>query len=136
MTCDTLGIFARSVDDIELLSKVFQLQDDEPTPAMLFSVRGTKIAFCKTSVWPKAGLGTKTAFSKAHELLTSHGASVEELELPDGFAKIGLWHQQVLAGEGRTSFLGSKSWFPPLFSSGRRYFSIWSAADEIRLPPC
>jgi hypothetical protein len=40
--------------------------------------------------------------------LEAKGATVEEIELPEEFAKISKWHADVLAGEGRTSFLGSK----------------------------
>lgn len=107
MTCDTLGLYARSVEDLELLSQVFQLADDEPIPAEPFPIKGSKIAFCKTHVWAKAGPGTKAAWAKAQELLSAHGASVEEIDLPDDFGKIADWHEKVLAGEGRTSFLGN-----------------------------
>ena len=108
MTCDTMGLYARSVEDLELLGSVFQLADDEPVPAEPFKSEGAKVAFVKTSNWPKAGPGTQVAWEKAKELLKKHGASVEEIELPEDFAKIVEWHGNVLAGEGRTSFLGSK----------------------------
>ena len=39
---------------------------------------------------------------------------VEEIDLPEEFAKITKWHGNVLAGEGRTSFLGSE-FSPPIF---------------------
>jgi len=106
MTCDTLGLYARSVEDLELLGKVFQLADDELFPSSPFSLKCAKIAFCKTHVWPKAGPGAKNAWSKAKELLGKEGANVEEIELPKEFENIKEWHGNVLAGEGRTSFLG------------------------------
>jgi Asp-tRNA(Asn)/Glu-tRNA(Gln) amidotransferase A subunit family amidase len=109
MTCDTLGLYARSVEDLELLSSVFQLADDEAISSTPFSIKGAKIAFCKTHVWPKAGPGTKKAWEKAKRLVESRGGIVEEIELPVDFAKIKDWHANVLAGEGRTSFLGSES---------------------------
>jgi Asp-tRNA(Asn)/Glu-tRNA(Gln) amidotransferase A subunit family amidase len=108
MTCDTLGLYARSAADLELLSSVFQLADDTPVPSTPFSISGSKIAFLKTHVWPKAGLGLEKAWEKAKRLLEAKGAMVEEIELPEEFAKISKWHADVLAGEGRTSFLGSK----------------------------
>jgi Asp-tRNA(Asn)/Glu-tRNA(Gln) amidotransferase A subunit family amidase len=107
MTCDTLGLYARSVEDLDLLSSVFQLADDEPVPVSPFSLKGAKIGFAKTHVWPKAGSGTKGAWEKAKSLLEGQGAVVEEIELP-GFEAIREWHTNVLDGEGRTSFLGSK----------------------------
>jgi Asp-tRNA(Asn)/Glu-tRNA(Gln) amidotransferase A subunit family amidase len=120
MTCDTLGLYARSAQDLELLSAVFQLTDDEPLPRTPFLIKGSKVAFLKTHVWPKAGPGTQAAWEKAKELLGKEGASVEEIELPEEFAKISDWHAAVLAGEGRTSFLGSMK------SSPKRSYSRYS----------
>lgn len=107
MTCDTLGLYARSAEDLELLASVFQLADDEPVPSSPFSLKGAKVAFAKTHVWPKAGPGTKAAWEKAKSLLTKEGAIVEGIDLP-GFDAITEWHGNVLNGEGRTSFLGSE----------------------------
>jgi Asp-tRNA(Asn)/Glu-tRNA(Gln) amidotransferase A subunit family amidase len=112
MTCDTLGLYARSATDLELLSSVFQLADDTPIPSTPFPISGSKIAFVKTHVWPKAGPGLEKAWEKAKTLLEGKGASVEEIELPMDFEKISKWHADVLAGEGRTSFLGSGFLFP------------------------
>lgn len=107
MTCDTLGLYARSAADLELLSAVFHLADDEPVSASPFVLKGAKVGFCKTHVWPKATAGTQTAWEKAKALLEEAGAAVEDVELPGEFAQISNeWHANVLAGEGRTSFLG------------------------------
>lgn len=112
MTCDTLGLYARSVADLELLSSVFQLADDEPVPSTPFTISDSKIAFVKTHVWPKAGPGLEKSWEKAKTLLEANGAKVEEVELPKEFGGITKWHADVLAGEGRTSFLGSEFTFP------------------------
>jgi Asp-tRNA(Asn)/Glu-tRNA(Gln) amidotransferase A subunit family amidase len=107
MTCDTLGLYASSVTDLELLSSVFQLLDDEPVASTLFTISDSKIAFVKTHVWPKPGPGLENSWEKAKTLLEANGAKVEEVELPKDFESITKWHTNVLAGEGRTSFLGS-----------------------------
>lgn len=106
VTLDTCGFFARSVEDLEVLADVFRIEDDEKVPREGFEVKGAKVAFCQTHNWPKAGAGTKRAWEEAQGILKEHGANVESLELPDDFAPILDWHAQVLAGEGRTSFLG------------------------------
>lgn len=106
MTCDTLGLYSRCPEDLELLSQAFQIKDDEEVPNEPFSIKGSKIAFCKTHVWPKAGPGVHKAWEKAKEILKKEGATVEEIDLPDEFASFVPWHEAVLAGEGRTSFLG------------------------------
>ena len=109
MTCDTLGLYARSAEDLELLASVFQLADDQPIPVTPLDLKTAKIAFLKTHVWPKAGPGTKAAWIKAQELLKRQGANVDEIDTPEGFEKITQWHANVLAGEGRTSFLARMS---------------------------
>lgn len=109
MTCDTLGLYARSPEDLQLLASVFQLADDTPIPSNPFTLKGAKIAFCKTHIWEaKAKSGVISAWEKAQNLLREEGAEVEEIDLPEDFKKITKWHGNVLAGEGRTSFLGSK----------------------------
>lgn len=92
----------------KLLTEVFQLADNKELGEKLFSINGLKVAFIKTSIRGKVGPGTKAAWEKAKSLLTEAGASIKEIELLEDFAKIANWHANILAGEGRTSFLGNK----------------------------
>lgn len=101
---DTLGLYARSVADLELLADTFAIFDDVPPPSN-FSVKGAKFALLKTMVWPSIGPGTAAALEKATALLRAHGAEVEEITLPDKFDELPSWHATVLASEGRTAFL-------------------------------
>ncbi|KAI1324812.1 amidase [Xylariaceae sp. FL0255] len=101
---DTIGFFARSVEDLDLLADVFKLKDDgQPNDA--FTIKGAKFAVIKTPIWPKAGDGTKAALNKGVELLRSHDAEVEEIELPSEFENFEEWYQNVLHSEGRVTFL-------------------------------
>ena len=106
VTLDTCGFFCRSVEDLDLLSNLLQISDDEPLTPEPFKLKGARIGLCKTHNWPKAGPGTRKAMEKAKEILEHHGAIVEDVELPDDFGKVLGWHSAVLAGEGRTSFQG------------------------------
>ena len=106
VTLDTCGYFARSLNDIELLSDAFRIQDDEPVPGAPFKLEGARIGFCKTHNWPKAGPGTVNAMSKAQAILRKHGATVSDIDLPNDFRSILAHHAAVLQGEGLTSFLG------------------------------
>lgn len=101
---DTIGFFARSVADLELLADVFALQDDAP-PHPSLRIRGAKFAICRTMVWPQAGPGTVAAMDKAEALLRGEGAQVNELELPDELKDLPAWHAAILASDGRTTFL-------------------------------
>jgi Asp-tRNA(Asn)/Glu-tRNA(Gln) amidotransferase A subunit family amidase len=106
VTLDTCGFFARSVEDLELLAGVFRIEDDEEPSKGNFELSGAKVAFCKTHNWHKAGAGTQKAWEDAQRILEAQGAVVEDLELPEDFGHVLDWHADVLAGEGRTSFLG------------------------------
>jgi Asp-tRNA(Asn)/Glu-tRNA(Gln) amidotransferase A subunit family amidase len=101
---DTLGLYARSVADLELLADTFAIHDDSPPPTN-FTVRGAKFALLKTMVWPDVGPGTSAALDKAVELLRAHGAEVEEISLPEELKELPAWHATVLNSDGRTAFL-------------------------------
>ncbi|PSN69367.1 Asp-tRNA Asn/Glu-tRNA Gln amidotransferas-like protein subunit A [Corynespora cassiicola Philippines] len=102
---DTLGLYARSVDDLKLLLDAFHLVDDEPQEH--FTIKGAKFALLTlpTPEWPEPGPGTAAALKKGTELLRAHGAEVEEITLPDEFRPMYKYHLQVLSGDGRVAFL-------------------------------
>ncbi|KAM0359475.1 hypothetical protein ACHAO7_012244 [Fusarium culmorum] len=102
---DTLGWYGRCVEDITLLADVFALEDDEDEALRFQGVKGARFAICKTVVWPMAGPGTQEAISRAADLLRSHGAIVEDIELPSEFDNLPEWYRIGLHTEGRTAFL-------------------------------
>lgn len=104
---DTLGMFARSVDDLKLLIDAFQLVDDDELPESEIQIRGAKFALFSfpSPEWPELGPGTAAALRKGAELLRTHGAEVDEITLPDEFRQMYNYHLQVLAGDGRVAFL-------------------------------
>lgn len=101
---DTIGFFARSVEDLQLLSDVFALEDDL-SPKDDFSIKGARFALLKTVVWPQAGPGTAAALEAGAKLLRDQGAEVDEIELPPEFDNIPEWHRIVLHSDGRPTFL-------------------------------
>ena len=101
---DTLGLYARSVEDLELLGKVFGLQDDVPPQLLGSGVKDLKFASLKTMAWDKVGSGTSQAMFKGAELLRAHGATVDEIFFPPDFDKLLRWHTCVLFSEGRSAF--------------------------------
>ncbi|KAL8287176.1 hypothetical protein RQP46_003628 [Phenoliferia psychrophenolica] len=135
LTCDTIGLYARSVADLELLAKVFMLEDDvTPSPEPL-SLKGAKFGFAKTSVWPKAEQPIRDAFALAKELLVAEGAIVEDVELPEGFTTLQEKYRHVLNGEGRAAFLGdylgSKDLLDPLIVSHVENETKMTRADQV-----
>jgi len=106
LSVDTVGFFARSLDDLELLASVFALQDDDESEnGAPLAIGECKIGILKTMVWPKAGPGTIAAMDLAAKILKKAGAEVEELTLPAEFDSMPVDHELVVAGDARATFL-------------------------------
>ncbi len=100
---DTIGWFGRSVADLGLLSDTFAVTR-RPWSARE-SVRGLRIAVCRTPYWSKATPESQGAVEEAAERLAQAGADVQRLDLPPGFATINDVQNIVMRGEGRAAFL-------------------------------
>ncbi|KAI4635464.1 uncharacterized protein J4E87_000416 [Alternaria ethzedia] len=82
-TFDTIGFFARSIEDLQLLADVFSLCDDQ-SPGKVY-LDDISVALVKTPMWSHAGPGTIHAMQKTAAILQNHGVRVEEMSLPDDF---------------------------------------------------
>ncbi|KAL3485350.1 amidase signature domain-containing protein [Aspergillus germanicus] len=106
LVLDTLGVFARGVEDLEMILDVLGVSDDVAGGGVGFDgVQGARFGLVKTSVWPQAGPGTIAAMDEAATILRSHGATVEEIELPREFNNMPAWHTAIMAADARTSFI-------------------------------
>lgn len=134
---DTLGLFARSVEDLGLLADVFGLEDDEAPPTR-FLMKGAKFAVCRTPIWEKAGPGTRAALEKAVALLKVHGAQVDEIDLGSDFRNLPQWHATVQATDGHVSFLSEyrrpkgKENLGPLVVEQVENTGRYTHADQLR----
>ncbi len=87
---DTVGLYARSLDDIALFrSGVLAIDDEtlENTP-----VHGLRIALCRTMFWDRASEATQRVIETAADTLAKAGATVSELTLEgpfDGYEALG-----------------------------------------------
>jgi Asp-tRNA(Asn)/Glu-tRNA(Gln) amidotransferase A subunit family amidase len=77
---DTLGHFARSIDDVALFGTVLSGRPDFGAGRM---ERAPRIGLCRTAEWAKADAAMKTALEEAAARLAKAGAAVQEIELPD-----------------------------------------------------
>ena len=102
-TLDTLGFYARAVEDLDLLCDVFDLHDDAPPRPV--TLRGARIAVCRTPAWDQATPGTPEAMEQGAAALAAAGAEVSELALPDDFAPLGAMQRTVMYAEGRAAML-------------------------------
>ncbi|KAL9077980.1 MAG: hypothetical protein Q9157_003104 [Trypethelium eluteriae] len=80
---DTFGYFARSMEDLKLITDVFNVTADEPVKDI--PLKETKVGFLKTPFWPSAGLGTVVAMEKAANILRDHDVTVEEVKFLNEF---------------------------------------------------
>jgi Asp-tRNA(Asn)/Glu-tRNA(Gln) amidotransferase A subunit family amidase len=95
-TLDTLGGFARSVDDLALLRAVFAA-----TPATLERVEGPpRIGLCRTPQWPQAGIESQKALETAAQQLATAGAEVSDVDLPPDFAGLVAAQETIQVFEG------------------------------------
>ncbi|HVC76430.1 MAG TPA: amidase [Candidatus Micrarchaeaceae archaeon] len=92
-TLDTIGIFARCVDDLVLLSTVlFDPLNGSTANNAASKERNTvtaparlRVAYVPTSRWDQAEPATKLAVETAARLIARDGAQVTEVRLPDSF---------------------------------------------------
>jgi Asp-tRNA(Asn)/Glu-tRNA(Gln) amidotransferase A subunit family amidase len=101
ITLDTVGWYARCVDDLILVGTAFRIPEDT-TPV---SVKGLRVGLCRSSVWHAIEPGGKIALETAARRLADAGAIVEELSLPVPFARLHDAHTAIVNSEGGASFL-------------------------------
>ncbi|KAI0389613.1 amidase [Xylariaceae sp. FL0594] len=105
---DTVGLFSRSLEDLEALAAMFGLGDDDDDNHDSdggFGIAGARFGLVKSPAWSSAGPGTVVALSAAANILRAHGAVVEEFELPSPFDKMPQWYDTLLRTESATTFL-------------------------------
>jgi amidase len=114
LSLDTLGLYARSAEDLELLADVFALEDRNPVAP--FTLRGARVAACRSPAWDKVEPATRGAFERGIGLLRKAGAEVEPLDLPPVFSLLPEHHATVMAGEAHVTFLSEIRARPELLS--------------------
>ena len=80
---DTIGLIARTLDDIELFTTVLLGAQPQPPTAPGAAPR---VGLCRTPLWDLAQPETRHAVEDAAVLLAAAGATVREVVLPDEFA--------------------------------------------------
>lgn len=107
-TLDTVGVFARSLDDIALLTEQligYDERDPDSRPRARTPLVATlaeepplppKVAFVKTPVWNLAEEATREAFAELADVL---GAQCEEFDLPESLREAWDWHRTIMESE-------------------------------------
>ncbi|MBM3359015.1 MAG: amidase [Betaproteobacteria bacterium] len=98
---DTLGLIARSIEDIALYRDA--LLDIEPVPVAK-GVQPPRIGFCRTHLWPLLEPSTQALFEEAAARLARAGAKVTDLTLPPEFDGIPEAHKLISGFEFSRNF--------------------------------
>jgi amidase len=98
---DTLGLIARSIEDIALYRDA--LLDIEPEP-IAHVVAPPRIGFCRTHLWSLVEPSTRELFETAARKLSAAGATVTDVELPKAFEGLPDAHQRISGFEFSRNF--------------------------------
>ncbi len=101
---DTVGLIARSVEDIALYRDV--LLGVAPTPLAATIMQAPRIGFCRTPFWGQCEPYTQQALEACATKLAQAGATVTEVTLPDEFGRIDDAHRWVSSFE----FARNRAW--------------------------
>ncbi len=142
-TFDTLGLFARSLDDLDLFrSAASGLRRRAPRRA---ASRAPRIAFCRTPYWDRADPTTRASLETAAKRLAAAGAEVAEVNLPEGLGRAEkiIWEivyfemARILAPEMREHPENLSPWIAQTIERGRNipietYLERLREVEELR----
>jgi amidase len=98
---DTLGILARSIEDIALYRDVLLGIPPEPIAALS---RPPHIGLCRTHVWEQVEPTTRRLLEGAAQQLSRAGAAVTDISLPAGFEQLNEAHRTISSFEFARTF--------------------------------
>ena len=101
-TLDTIGWYARDIDDLDLLAGVYDLPGlDDEAPGE----RGLRIAVCRTPYVDAADDDARAVLEAAASALARADVTVVERELTGPLSTLDALKEVIMRGEGRASFL-------------------------------
>lgn len=101
---DTLGLIARSVEDVALYRSVLLGQKTaSPDPV---ATKPRRVGVCHTQFWEKTDEATKAAIESCAQAMSKGGTLVTELKLPASFDSIDETHQRISSFE----FARNRAW--------------------------
>lgn len=98
---DTLGILARSIDDIALYNDVLLGIPPRPNESLSAPPR---IGLCRSHIWDKIEPTTRKLVEDAAERLARAGAKVSDVTLPDDFKQLNDAHRWISSFEFARTF--------------------------------
>jgi amidase len=101
---DTLGLIARSIDDIALYRDVLLCVKPEPLPSQVGVA--PRVGFCSSIFWDRCEDSTKTLLHHCATMLSKAGARLEDVTLPQSFDRIPDAHRWISSFE----FARNRAW--------------------------
>lgn len=101
---DTLGLIARSVEDVALYRDV--LLGITPEPLSSTPCDAPRVGLCRTQFWDATDAATKASIEACAQTMAKAGAKVSELNLPKAFDLIDEIHQRISSFE----FARNRAW--------------------------
>jgi Asp-tRNA(Asn)/Glu-tRNA(Gln) amidotransferase A subunit family amidase len=94
---DTLGLFARSIEDLTLLNAVLRAEPIRPPRAR--PAAGLRIGYCQTPFWNKAERSTRSAMRQTVQTLRKAGIAVRDVDLPSDVVELSAGFNVIQAVE-------------------------------------
>lgn len=91
-TLDTVGLLARTVEDVELAIRVLTNASEVEWLPLRAALR---IGVCRTPLWETAEDCTKRALADAAERLARHGHATQDVTLPAHFAELSMTREII-----------------------------------------
>ena len=98
---DTLGLIARSIDDIALYRDVLIGEQPVPVPEHTGTLR---VGFCRTHLWPQVEPHTQQLFEDAAKRLARAGINVSDVDLPPEYERLIETHRSISSFEFARNF--------------------------------
>jgi len=98
---DTVGMFARTVDDLALMRAA--MIGIAPAKVDASRVQSIRFGLCRTSEWHQAQIAQRTAVEDAAQRLEAAGATVKDVELPAAARDAQRIHRAIIHYEMRAA---------------------------------
>ncbi len=131
---DTIGVFARSVEDLSSMLQVLTLR----ALPQLTEEKKPKVGLCRTPRWGDADKATQANLENAARALEAAGAQLQDFELPSGSNVLFDRHAAVMGFESARALAWEQMMFPEQISRSLkpRLEAGWKVTrkeyDEVR----
>ena len=122
---DTLGVFARTVEDAALVARVIGDMAGPMGQADVGNLSPPRIGLCRPREWSETDAATRETFDVTSQRLRVAGASIDAFDMPEAFADLFDVQQTIQIGQASSSLAWEYQNHPDLLSAPLR-----AALDE------